>query len=127
MVKKRMYYYAATKAGCPRCTKEHAEYYSAIFITAPNKKAMRKAGIKFVGGDCAKNTPVGEIEFGKRYLFRAGDPIEFEGVPTEMVKINDQKHLKVIIGDKGEVELYSWVMDNSIYFRYKFLEVIKKL
>jgi len=119
--KTRMYYYDIKK-GLPRIKKWHAESFRYLFIKAPNKKAIKEAGVKIVKGPCARNTPNKDIQMGKMYNFRAGDPIEFQGLAVEKVLIDDMLHLKVLVGDKKEVEVYSFLSPYG--YGYEGLEII---
>lgn len=118
--KTRMYYYDLMQPGLKRVAKEIAEERITIFIKAPSKKSIMEAGVKIVEGDCVNHEPTENIEFGKIYNFRAGDPVEFRGLAVEIVLLANKKHLKIIVGDKKEVEVYSFEIENE----YCYLEII---
>jgi len=126
--KKRIYYYNLFLCGktLKKITKSSMKGYP-IFVVAPSKKAIEKAGVKIVEGRCADNTLLDDIKFGEKCRFLAGDPIEFIGIPTEVVYIWGRKYLMITIGNDQEVAVYSQIdsFSNSC-FRVEIIEEIKE-
>jgi len=101
--------------------------WDQTFLKAPSKKAIEEAGVRIIKRCCTSDTPLISIELGKKYRFHSGDPIEFVGKPTEVVILwkgrHERKFLKIIVGDKKEVVVYSEI--NFIDF-CRFIEIIEE-
>lgn len=123
--KKRMYYYDLMVYPLTRSYAED-EKNENCFLKAPNKKAIKKAGVKLTDTACAGTTPFTDIKLGKKYRFKAGDTIEFVGIPIEVVKLWGLDYLKIIVGDKKEVEVYSHISPGGHCLRLKIIEEIKE-
>lgn len=80
-----------------------------IFLKAPSLRAINVAGVEVHQGDCTGPMLFDDIEMGKKYRFKAGDPIKFVGIPTEVVTLGEDDFLKIVVGDKQEVEVYSYI------------------
>lgn len=107
--KKRIYYYDLLNVYY--LLKRSPKYFvdrNLVFLCSPSKKAIIKAGVVEVPDVKVKNTPLRNIKFGKKYKFRAGKAIEFEGVRRRVVKINENdSYLEIIVGGNNEVKVFS--------------------
>lgn len=108
----RLYYYGSMPE-CFDCLKRvnfcEASSEFLIFFRAKNKKTITD-NVVVVKGTCVNDTPLDEISIGKAVEFIAGDPMNFIGIATGIVKIEKGNFLEIEI-IPGELYLYSRIND----------------
>jgi hypothetical protein len=123
--KKRMYYYELMfRSRVLRRESADTIYGDCVFLKATSKKAIKEAGVEKIDSYCTGATPITNIKLGQKYLFKAGDPIIFTGTPTEIIEIDEERYLKILVGKKGEVEVYSLI---DLCKDCPYLEIIKEI
>ena len=72
--------------------------------------------------ECIKSTPIENLEIGKKYKFKAGDPFTSTGLVKGKVKFDGDKFLEIeIVPDK--LYFYAWIYCGEV----QCLEIIEKV
>jgi len=83
-----------------------------FFFAAPSLEKLESL-TRFITGACAKKTELSKMVPGRRYNFKAGDPVRFFGIYFWVVSFPEDSDNKFAeIGLSEEVFYYSSVRDN---------------
>ncbi len=106
-----------------RVSKTDAEECCDVFFKADCIKTIRE-NCENIPGECAGITFVDDVEIGKKYKFKAGDPFLFTGLVKRGVLINEMKHLEIeIIADK--LYFYILIDDNNRMDCFEIVEEVE--